>query len=116
MLTATSGGEVQRARSQKASLQADLIRMQDAPTADEVLASKMAASHPLPDSIVQLSKQVAEAEERCILHRCSAWTVFELDLDVGRREREQRSREAAGRTLEKISLGLGVRLETYHKG
>lgn len=76
----------------------------------------MAASHPLPQSIIDLSREVAQAEERSIMYRTCAWTVFEIDLDVGRRAREERRRTARHAFVGKESLGLGIRLETFYKG
>jgi hypothetical protein len=66
-------------------------------------------------SIQELNKQVARVEEKCILYRTAGWTVFEMDLDIGRREREKR-RSAGTLAKDKHALGLGIRMETYYKG
>lgn len=64
-------------------------------------------------SLQELSTKVAEMEERCILYRTSGWTVFEMDLDVGKRQRNARRQINIDA---KTALGLGVRLETFYEG
>ncbi|UZJ52774.1 hypothetical protein CBS101457_002094 [Exobasidium rhododendri] len=99
----------------QASLQADLIRLQSLPTAKEVITAARHGRRDLPLSLHNLNEHVAQVEEKCILYRTVGWTVFEMDLDIGRRGRQQR-RVAGTMSNEKEALGLGVRMETYNRG
>lgn len=124
---------VRRAKSTRASLQADLSRIRAVPTEAQVVAaaggsaaSGGAAGRGDASAVLMgLSQRALQAEERCILYRTSGWTVFEIDLDVGRRQRALRREQplhssvGAGNgtaTPTKAALALGVRLDTFFRG
>lgn len=98
-----------------ASLQADMIQAKKRPSSSQIQkASKLGRTN-VSNKLQRLNRKAAEVEERCILYRTAGWTVFEIDLDVGRRDREARRRAIAAQG-EKAALGLGIRLETFDGG
>lgn len=104
---------LQQAKSKKASLEAELQRIQSIPTRDQVHDLRSESNYPASENLVELSKRASLAEECSILYRTTAWTVFEIDLDVGQRERSQRRRDGESATS---NIGLGVRLDTFWNG
>ncbi|PWN37869.1 uncharacterized protein FA14DRAFT_20027 [Meira miltonrushii] len=106
---------LQKIRSNHASLKAEIERVRTIPSSEEMQEWVEANSRVLPQTLVDLSQRIAVAEEKCILHRTAGWTVFEIDLDIGRRERQMRREEGRSK-LGKSSLGLGVRLDTFFRG
>ena len=61
----------------------------------------------------ELGRQLRSLEEKAILYRSSAWTCFELDLDIGRRARLARDAASAEKDGD---LALGIRLDTFWRG
>lgn len=106
---------MQKVRSNHASLKAEIERVRTIPSSEEIQEWVQENSRVLPQTLVDLSQRIAIAEEKCILHRTAGWTVFEIDLDIGRRERQMRREEGQSK-LGKSSLGLGVRLDTFFRG
>lgn len=100
-------------------MKADLLRLDEVPTASEVQRAAKQGRKELPPRLDQLSRKACSVEEECVLYRTAGWTVFEMDLDIGRRGRETR-RQAASSSGPSVQagggLGLGMRLETYHSG
>ncbi|SOV02758.1 uncharacterized protein UDID_05951 [Ustilago sp. UG-2017a] len=60
----------------------------------------------------ELGQQLRSLEEKAILYRSSAWTCFEMDLDVGRRARLARDSASADKDGD---LALGIRLDTFYR-
>lgn len=106
---------LQKIRSNHASLKAEIERVRTIPSSEEIQEWVQTNSRVLPQTLVDLSQKIAIAEEKCILHRTAGWTVFEIDLDIGKRERQMR-REEGNSKLGKSSLGLGVRIDTFFRG
>ncbi|SNX85815.1 uncharacterized protein MEPE_04524 [Melanopsichium pennsylvanicum] len=65
---------------------------------------------PLQTQNEELGRALRSLEEKSILYRSSAWTCFELDLDVGRRARSSRDPSSASKDGD---LALGIRLDTF---
>ncbi|EST04521.2 Centromere protein O [Kalmanozyma brasiliensis GHG001] len=89
-----------------------------------LLTSQLASLRALPDLAPEagstasaqnqeLGSLLRSLEEKSILYRSSAWTCFELDLDVGRRARLARDSAAADKDGD---LALGIRLDTFWRG
>lgn len=100
----------------QASLKADLMRARKRPSANQVKQAAKRGRIDLSHTLQELNRNVLEAEERCILYRTAGWTVFEMDLDLGKRQREARQQASTSSLNAKAALGLGVRLETFHQG
>ncbi|KAJ1025039.1 hypothetical protein NDA18_004325 [Ustilago nuda] len=92
--------------------------------ADKVLLqSQLASLRALPELVAdhrspldihnqELAQQLRSLEEKAILYRSSAWTCFEMDLDVGRRARLARDSASADKDGD---LALGIRLDTFYR-
>jgi len=106
---------VNKLKATQASLQSDLARLKEIPTASQIKKAAQHGRKELSLPLQELNLQVAEVEEKCVLYRTAGWTVFEMDLDIGRRGRKSRT-EAGEIRNQKEVLGLGIRLETYCKG
>lgn len=102
-------------KAKYASLQADVIQAKKRPSSSQIQKAAKLGRTEVSNKLQRLNRKAAEVEERCILYRTAGWTVFEIDLDVGRRDREARRRAIAAQG-EKAALGLGIRLETFHGG
>lgn len=94
-------------RSDKLLLQSQLDSLRAIP---ELLPSP---TTPLSFENAQLSTQLRSLEDKSILYRSSAWTCFEIDLDVGRRARAARPSHSADKDGD---LALGIRLDTFWRG
>lgn len=107
-----------RRESLKAQLEDKRQKADAKKAADDAAHDALTGPIELTESIRELSKELSDMEEKAILYRTTGWTCFEMDLDVGRRERAARKSQAGGdpHMGEKSGLGLGVRLETFWRG
>lgn len=93
-------------RADKLLLQSQLASLRALP--------ELEADHRSPLHIhnQELGQQLRSLEEKAILYRSSAWTCFEMDLDVGRRARLARDSASADKDGD---LALGIRLDTFYR-
>ncbi|KAJ1023123.1 hypothetical protein NDA16_003276 [Ustilago loliicola] len=94
-------------RADKVLLQSQLASLRALPELEPDQRS------PLHIQNEELGQQLRSLEEKAILYRSSAWTCFELDLDVGRRARLARDNASADKDGD---LALGIRLDTFWRG
>jgi len=111
-----SSSSVSQLKGTQASLQADLKHAKKRPSASQVKVAAKRGRTDLSHTLKELGRSVAEVEERSILYRTAGWTVFEMELDVGKRQRETRRQAGTSSLATKAALGLGVRLETFYQG
>lgn len=107
-----------RRESLKAELEERRKRAETRQDAEDAEKDGLLGPIEATDALRSLSEEMSELEERTILYRTTGWTCFEMDLDVGRRERSIREMQSANdpHRTEKSGLGLGVRLETFWRG
>lgn len=101
-------------RSKLSQLRADKLLLTSQLSALQALPDLAPdARSPLSVQNEELGRQLRTLEEKSILYRSSAWTCFELDLDVGRRARSARDSASADKDGD---LALGIRLDTFWRG